>query len=360
MANRTKITTLIRLITLTTGLVIGGGVSASVVEVNGITDSVIGRAPVVSGVQFDKSAPAVNDKVSATPTITDVDNDTPETSLYQWKLDGVDISGATQNSYKLVPGDGNGKKLTVVVTPQTNPKITEPAIGAMFTSSALTTHGLAPKALDVKIDGMPLPGELLTGYYSYYDGDSPSDLEDTSVGRGTRLEWLCSRGSNKQILATANNYTLQDADIGCALSFNVTPRSRSGTPNTGVQTKSKVVNVTKTVPTPVMRIFNGNQIGARSGSGFNVEIEHDSVYSPIDAIIAQEKIRRWPAVLSTSVQYTTGKSTGSGSVATYDGSTMKFGDNAKGLKGETIYVFFTIHLKNGKRILASTPDIVLQ
>lgn len=360
MAVRTKINFILRLITLTAGLVIGEGVSASVIEVDAKTPPVIGHEPVVSEVKFDKTEPTVTDKVTAIPTIIDMDNDSTDATKYQWKLDGVDISGATQNSYTLVPGDGNGKALTVVVTPQTDPKITEPAIGATFTSSAITTKGLAPEALDVKINGMPLPGESLTGHYSYYDGDSPRDLEDTSASSGTRLEWICSRGGNSQTLATTQSYTLQDADVGCELSFNVTPRSLSGTPNTGVQAQSKVVKVTKTVPKPVIRIFNGNQIGDRSGPGFNVEIEHDSVYSPIDTIVAQKHIRRWPLVSSGMLQYTTGDSTGSGSITTYDGSMMKFGDNVDGLKGEVIYVFFTIHLENGSRILVSTPDLVLQ
>lgn len=127
MANRTKINLLIRLITLTAGLVIGGGVSASVIEVNAQTLPVIGHAPVVNDVTFDKTTPAVNDTVTAIPTIIDVDNDTLEASLYQWQLDGKDIAGATQDSYKLQSGDGNGKRLTVKVTPQTNPAISEPA-----------------------------------------------------------------------------------------------------------------------------------------------------------------------------------------------------------------------------------------
>lgn len=232
MSNRTKINLLIRLITLTTGLVIGGGVPASVIEVNATTSPVIGHAPVVNNVTFDKTTPAVNDTVTATPKITDADNDTFKESLYQWQLDGKDIPKATQNSYKLVPGDGNGKQLTVKVTPQTDPAITEPASGAAFTSSPLSTLGLAPEALDVSFSGFlssPKVGDLLTGSYRYHDADG--DPEDTS---GTRIEWICRR-EHTTTLATTKSYTLQKADIGCGFAFQVTPRSQSGTPNTGVK-----------------------------------------------------------------------------------------------------------------------------
>ncbi|WP_369502872.1 hypothetical protein [Providencia vermicola] len=82
MAKRTKINHLICLVTLAIGLIIGGSVSASVSEVNTRTAPVIGHAPVVSDVTFDKMTPAVHDTVTATPTITDEDHDTPVTSLY--------------------------------------------------------------------------------------------------------------------------------------------------------------------------------------------------------------------------------------------------------------------------------------
>lgn len=233
MTNRTKINLLIRLITLTTGLVIGGGVSASVIEVNAKTSPVIGHAPVVKGVKFDKSTLAVNDTVTATPTIKDEDHDTPIESLYQWQLNGVDIPKATQNSYKLVAGDGNGKQLTVKVTPQTDSAITEPASGTTVTSSPIITLGRAPEALDINFDFNPNVGQRLTGSYRYHDADG--DPEDTS---GTRIEWICKRSNKITTLATTNSYTVQNADIGCTFAFQVTPRSQSGTPNTGIKFRS--------------------------------------------------------------------------------------------------------------------------
>ncbi|ELZ5941085.1 hypothetical protein U0L13_003346 [Providencia stuartii] len=243
MTSRKKINLLIRLITLTTGLVIGGGVSASVIEVNAKTSPVIGHAPVVNDVTFDKTTPAVNDTVTATPKIKDEDDDTLEPPLYQWQLDGKNIAGATKNSYKLAPTDGNGKKLTVTVTPQTDPATTDPASGTAFTSPPLSTLGLAPEALDVRYSGFsgtPKVGDLLTGSYRYHDADG--DPEDTS---GTRIEWICLQRGSAKILATGNSYTLQKADIGCSLYFQVIPRSRSGTPNTGMKFTSTLYFIKK-------------------------------------------------------------------------------------------------------------------
>ncbi|MEY0232405.1 hypothetical protein [Providencia manganoxydans] len=358
MTNRTKINLLIRLITLTTGLVIGGGVSASVIEVNAETFPVIGHAPEVKDVKFDNTAPAVNDTVTAIPDITDDDHDTPVESLYQWQLNGVDISKATQNSYKLVPGDGNGKKLTVKVTPQTDPAITEPAIGTEFTSPAITTQGFAPEALNVTFDGIPLPGQLLTGHYRYYDGDN--DPEDTS---GTSFEWICSSLGNKKILATTQTYTLQKTDVGCAMSFNVTPRSKSGTPNTGVQVQSKkVVNVTDSIPSPTIRIFNGSQIGDRSGSGFNVEIEYDRNYGPMKSISLREDEHQdyFPVVNHPAKGYRIGETTSSGSIVSDDGKTIKFGDNSQSKKGRSISVMGYFYFQNGPMVLSGSSRIKTQ
>ncbi|MBG5920635.1 hypothetical protein [Providencia stuartii] len=359
MAKRTKINHLICLVTLAIGLIIGGSVSASVSEVNTRTAPVIGHAPVVSDVTFDKMTPAVHDTVTATPTITDEDHDTPVTSLYQWQLDGKDIPKATENSYRLVPGDGNGKKLTIMVTPQTDPAITEPATGIAFTSSPIITQGLAPEAVAVKIYGKPEVGQLLTGSYLYHDSDTPKDLEDTSSS-GTQFEWICSRSSSKKTLATAKTYTLQDADVGCEISFNVTPRSISGIPNTGAQAQSKALNVIKAVPPPEIRLFNGNQIGDRSGPGYNIEINYvNPGYGALKAIVFQEhkggSEKNYPLD-----EVKVGELTNSHSLVTDSGSAIKFGKNARSNTGATISVYATLHFQNGKRLQGSSGYITLE
>lgn len=360
MAVRTKINFLIRLITLTAGLVIGEGVFASVVEVAAKTLPVIGHEPVVSEVKFDKTEPTVNDKVTAIPTITDMDNDSTEATKYQWKLDGVDISGATQRSYTLVPGDGNGKTLSVVVTPQTDPKITEPAIGATFTSSTITTKGLAPEARDVKIDGTPEVGQVLNGMYDYHDADGSSDLENTSTNGGTSFKWLCSRSSNTQILATTKTYTIKDADVGCTISFNVTPRALSGAPNTGVEAQSNKVTIKKTLESSKIGIFNGNQIGMRSGYGYNMEIDYAHLGYGQPKSISTNEYRKGKGNLHHSKRYYIGGQTGTYSPVTDDGSSIKFGTNAVSSIGDTISIYIVIEFENGNTIGGTSPDIELK
>lgn len=360
MAVRTKINFILRLITLTAGLVIGEGVSASVIEVDAKTPPVIGHEPVVSEVKFDKTEPTVTDKVTAIPTIIDMDNDSTDATKYQWKLDGVDISGATQNSYTLVPGDGNGKALTVVVTPQTDPKITEPAIGATFTSSAITTKGLAPEARDVKIDDLPEVGQVLTGMYNYHDEDGSSDLENTSTNGGTSFKWLCSRSSNTQILATAKTYTIKDADVGCTISFNVIPRALSGTPNTGVEAQSNKVTVEKILESSKIRIFNGNQIGDRSGYGYNMEVDYAHLgYGQPRSISTNEYLKR-NGYRKKSMHYSIGGKTEINSPVTDDGSSIKFGTNAVSSIGDTIYMTIVIQFENGNTVRGTSADIELK
>ncbi|OHT25232.1 hypothetical protein [Providencia stuartii] len=354
MANRTKINLLIRLITLTTGLVIGGEVSASVIEVNAKTSPVIGHAPVVNDVTFDKTTPAVNDTVTATPTMTDADNDTLDVPLYQWQLDGKDISGATQNSYTLVAGDNNKRQLTVVVTPQTNPTITEPAIGTAFTSSPLITKGLVPEALDVKIDGIPIIGEVLRGSYRYHYGDNSSDKENTSIG-GTSYEWSCSRGGSKHTLTKSIAYIIKKADLGCAITFNVTPHATDL--SIGKQAQSNVVDIAEVG----VRLFNGDQIGEHSGSGYNIEIDYKHLgYGTPTSITIREYDYSGGYTKKT---YNIGDLTSSKSIVTDNGSTIKFGQkliSGNLITGNSLYCMVIVNFSSGKIASGSSADLRVQ
>lgn len=361
MTNRTKINLLIRLITLTTGLVIGGGVSASVIEVNAETSPVIGHAPEVKDVKFDKSTLAVNETVTATPDITDADNDAPVESLYQWQLDDKDIPRATQKSYQLVPGDGNGKKLTVKVTPRTDPTITEPASGTAFTSSAIITQGLAPEALDVEIIGAPFPksGQSLTGSYRYYDGDN--DPEDTSPS-GTQFEWICSRYfGREEKLAQTKTYTVQDVDTGCDISFNVTPHALSGTPRIGAQVQSKKVEVSLTSTDPIVRLSNG----AKSGE-FNMEVDYGHL--DVRADVNQVSFSEYVDGIQYRHIYNVGDRTNNNSIVNADGRTIKFSAKSKQFEsnpsnyiGKTASFSVSVYFKNGYRRQARVPsDLILR
>ncbi|MHA7847977.1 ZirU family protein [Serratia sp. D1N4] len=109
------------------------------------TTTVRGRAPVVTQstiISDDAGGNGLVDvgdtlSIGTAGTFSDEDGDAAIPETYQWQADGADIAGATGNSYTIVAGD-LGKAITVVVTPHTDPTITDPAEGLAVASNALT------------------------------------------------------------------------------------------------------------------------------------------------------------------------------------------------------------------------------
>lgn len=83
-----------------------------------------------------------------------------------------------------------------------------------------------PQALNVSITGTAQVGSTLNGSYLYKDADS--DVEGNSIFKWYRSE--DTLGMNKIAIsnATTRSYTLQAADIGKYISFEVTPVARTG------------------------------------------------------------------------------------------------------------------------------------
>ncbi len=93
------------------------------------TTPVHGRAP-TSVLSVNNIKPRVGDVIAVTSVFNDADGDTEFGTTYQWMLNGTEISGATSPSYTLNLNEIiAGSELNVVVTPQTDPSITEPSIG---------------------------------------------------------------------------------------------------------------------------------------------------------------------------------------------------------------------------------------
>jgi hypothetical protein len=110
-------------------LVLAVVMSQTVQAVQQSTTPVHGRAP-TSVLSVNNIKPRVGDVITVTSAFNDADGDAEYGTTYQWMLDGNMISGATSPSYTLNLNDITaGSELNVVVTPQTDPSITEPSVG---------------------------------------------------------------------------------------------------------------------------------------------------------------------------------------------------------------------------------------
>ncbi|WP_024911461.1 ZirU family protein [Chania multitudinisentens] len=136
------------------------------------TTTVRGRAPVItqSTIVSDNASGNglidVGDTLSiSTPgAFSDADGDTAIPETYQWQADGADIPGATGNTYTIVAGD-LGKAITVVVTPHTDPTITDPAEGLAVASNTLTVIAggiVTSVAVTGEVGGYPQVDTALT------------------------------------------------------------------------------------------------------------------------------------------------------------------------------------------------------
>ncbi|MFQ6293110.1 ZirU family protein [Yersinia enterocolitica] len=136
------------------------------------TTSVRGRAPVVTPstiVSDNASGNGFIDigdtlSISVPGTFSDEDGDVALPVTYQWQANGTDISGATGTTHTIVASE-LGQTITVVVTPHTNPAITDPAEGLPVVSNALTVvaGGIATNVtITGEVGGYPQVDTALT------------------------------------------------------------------------------------------------------------------------------------------------------------------------------------------------------
>lgn len=104
----------------------------------------------------------------------------------------------------------------------------------------------APVASSVAISGSPTQGNVLTGSYVYSDADS--DPQGVSTFRWLRNDIPISG-------ATATTYTLQAADVGTTIKFEVTPVASSGT-SPGSAVVSTGVGPVNALPSGTITLVN--------------------------------------------------------------------------------------------------------
>ncbi|MDO8251226.1 MAG: hypothetical protein Q7T78_16110 [Rhodoferax sp.] len=194
-------------------------------------------APTASNVGIDGIA-QVGKVLTGVYTYADANNDPQGTSTFRWLRGGAAITGATAKTYTLVAAD-LGKAIIFEVTPVST---VAPTTGTPVASSAtapVTAAGVvaapaAPTATAVAISGATPVGQVLTGNYTYADANN--DPQGASIFR-----WL--RGGVAIAGATKKTYTLVAADLGQAITFEVTPVS-TVVPTTGTPVVSAAVVAT--------------------------------------------------------------------------------------------------------------------
>ncbi len=214
-------------------------VAVGYTDLKGTSESVTSSA--TSAVVNVNDAPAGTLTISGTPTEdqtltvnnTLTDEDGLGTLSYQWKADGVDISGATTARYTLTQADV-GKAITVVAS-YTDGKGASESITSQATSS-VTNVADAPTGT-VTISGTPTEDQTLTANNTLADGD----------GLGT-VSYQWQRDGVDISGATGATYTLGDDDAGAAITLVATYVDGEGATET--ITSSATPAVTNVADTP--------------------------------------------------------------------------------------------------------------
>ncbi len=125
--------------------------------------------------------------------------------------------------------------------------------------SAKVTSNLAPVAENVSVTGTEVVGQTLTGTYSYSDHEE--DAEDASMFKWYRAD--TAGGANEQLISgeSEGDYTLQPADKGKYIRFEVTPAASAGT-SPGVPVKSGFTGQIAAPTYPVAYDGNGATLGS--------------------------------------------------------------------------------------------------
>ena len=200
-----------------------------------LTGTILVGTPTFSPYQQIESIPIAS-SVSYTGTLTDGQLQTgaftysgsrPQgTSTFRWLRASDDagtgataIGGATSETYTLQTADA-GNFVAFEVTPISDTGL----VGSVVISSYRTeVQDIAPVATAVSYTGTLDSGQLQTGVYTY-----SGNTEGTSTFIWYRADDI--NGTNQAVIAgaTSQTYTLQAADVGKHVAFEVTPVTING------------------------------------------------------------------------------------------------------------------------------------
>ena len=155
--------------------------------------------------------------------------------------------------------------------------------GVSLTVSLSFTINAAPVATNVQISGTAQVGQTLIGSYTYSDVNG--DLEGVSTFKWYRSD--DAAGTNKAAIsgATTLTYTLQAADSGKYISFEVTPAALTGA-GPGMAVESGRVGSVSAGWSILGQIDPGIFADVAFGNGYFVAVEYDNgrVYKSTDGL----------------------------------------------------------------------------
>ena len=211
-------------------------VATFAVEVQAITEAVIGRAPIVTVMVQNQTrpgeAPIIGATLRATANADDPDHDTITATSYRWRRGEIEI--ASTQTYTVVGADVGGT-LSVEAIATTDAAITEPASGTGSTSVAI--EGTAPEVRNVRFAGGIWPDGRArlefeqTCLYDFYDAENDADV---STFQWYRADNPAGTGKTEIANATGASYTpMPNTDNGVYLVCEVTAKSPK-LPTTGL------------------------------------------------------------------------------------------------------------------------------
>jgi hypothetical protein len=231
---------------------------------------------------------------------------------YQWKVTGVNISGATSATYKLTPNDAGQAVAVTVTRAGSSGSVTSAAVKAVYPALAGT----------VSISGTPMVGEQLA--------------IDTSSLAGTGTISCQWRANGVNIGLNSQNYTLTAADVGKTITIIVTMDGYSGSvtslptavipsPGTGgPDTPGIGVPGTEVIDENLVATWHSTQAAADSGTSVTVEFTFDG-----KMILAGQSPE-------TVIMVTTTSGGRISATATMMGVTVDFGSAAYVVEGTTL------------------------
>ncbi|GAB5442642.1 MAG: hypothetical protein Fues2KO_29910 [Fuerstiella sp.] len=180
---------------------------------------------------------AQNETLTAGHTLTDADG--MGAISWQWRRNGVDIAGATASTYALTEADV-GTLITVTASYTdgggTNESVASTAVGPVANVNDLPTGS-------VTISGIATEDQMLTASETLADAD----------GMGV-ISWQWLRDGSAIAGATANTYTLTDADVGTMISVAASWVDGHGTNEQVISSAVGSVANLNDVPTGVVSI----------------------------------------------------------------------------------------------------------